>query len=106
LKRYIEAVVEQQKLRLHGKKLYTEHVLPNPAAPGGFVHTRFWKPYTDIEDFIYKGIQPRFNEHIYGAISALSDSTVHDVINQLVKGDTIPKIEPSFRYRSFRNGVY
>jgi hypothetical protein len=56
LRRYVEAVVEQQKLRIHGSMLYTQHVLPDPASPGGFIHTRFWKPYKDLGEFIYRGI--------------------------------------------------
>jgi hypothetical protein len=56
LRRYVETVVEQQRLRIHGAMLYTQHVLPDASQPGGFVYTRFWKPYKELSEFIYRGI--------------------------------------------------
>jgi hypothetical protein len=36
----------------------------------------------------------------------MTDSGVQDLIKQIVKGDTVVRVEPNYRYRSFRNGLY
>jgi hypothetical protein len=43
---------------------------------------------------------------VYCALSSMTDAGISDMVKQLVKGDTIVRVEPNYRYRSFRNGLY
>ncbi len=51
--RYILTQIETQRLRIHGTVLFVQHVIPDSQAPGGFIQTRFWKPYMELAKFIY-----------------------------------------------------
>jgi hypothetical protein len=53
--------------------LFVQHVIPTP---GGFLQTRFWKPYMELAKFIYQGIQPQYNEHVFRAIVSVRDQGV------------------------------